>query len=220
MIKIEIKEEKSFTRQSRTTFINKAIRNKKPTEKEGYPMPRTRTAVFIEMSNINAGFRRFLSDSGTDLRTRMDINELIRQVTNGSELVSKSVYLETRPDSDQIGQAKFHNYLKGNDFRIVSKEIKTINQIDGSTKNKADFDVEITVDICASAWRRDCDEVVLCSGDSDYAYLIRMLKSFGISVTVVAFRKSLSKELREEADKLIIIEENINMDSITFLKVA
>jgi len=73
---------------------------------------------------------------------------------------------------------------------------------------KANFDVEISVDIVlslVSGWKGD---FVIFSGDSDFAYLVRILqKKFKRRVFVFSTRKFLSWELSYLADKCFFLED-------------
>lgn len=138
-------------------------------------------------------------------------------LTLGSEVVIKSVYTETRTNGEeQKKKQKFLDYLSMIGFNVVTKECKVIASAEGD-KNKANFDVEIAVDACRCIWRRDCNEIIFISGDSDFAYLLSEAKKYDIQVTVVSTKNTVSKELREEANRIILLDD-VDLKQITNLK--
>ena len=171
----------------------------------------------IEVANISGAFNSLKIDLGIEAGTKLDYQKLVSAITLGSEIVSKTAYFETRNNVDEVKQQKFIDFFKITGYAVVTKEVKMIQQADGSTKGKANFDVEMTTDICRHVWRRDCNEVIIVSGDSDFAYLIDMIKELDIKVTVVSSKGTLSKELRDRADRLILLDE-LDLKNFTYSK--
>lgn len=181
-------------------------------------MSKTRSFVAIDAANIVSGFRAIKETLKLEPNTRLDYEKLVGAVTLGAELVSKTVYVESRSASpDDYKHRTFLDFFKYNGYKVVTKEVKYFIQSDGTRKGKANFDVEIATDICRQAWRRDCDEVVLVSGDSDFAYLVDMVKELNIRVTVVSTKGTVSEELAERADRLILLD-NLDPKTFTFTK--
>ncbi len=176
-------------------------------------MPQSKSVVLIDKANIGAAFAAIIQAKKMSLtQVRLDFNKLVETVTLGSDLVEKSIYIE-KPENP--GWKKFYDYLELSGFRVVAKEIKTISLSNGSIKNKANFDVEIATDICRHAWRRDCNEVVLISGDSDFAYLIDSLKNIDIKVTIVSSKGTISRELKDRADRIILLDEDLKIEAVS-----
>lgn len=78
--------------------------------------------------------------------------------------------------------------------------------------HKSNFDVEMTTDILVELLKgKDnndhIEQVVLCSGDSDFNYLIKTLKEFNVGTVVAAAKKMLAWELKLAASQLIRIED-------------
>lgn len=164
-----------------------------------------KVAVLIDFSNISGAFEQFKRAKGMPYESRIDYTKLVSMLTLGSDVVAKSVYMELRPD--EKGQRGFIDFFRKTGFMVVTKEAKVIRQADGSTKNKANFDVEITFDACAHIWRRECSEVILMSGDSDFAYLTDKAKELDFTMTIVSSKATLSHELRMRADRLILLDD-------------
>ena len=72
---------------------------------------------------------------------------------------------------------------------------------------KADWDVGIAVD--AIRISPSVDTVVLASGDGDFLQVVEYLKNQGKRVEVIAFGKSTSINLKNEADEFIDIGKDL-----------
>src|SRR3989344_3649970 len=94
-------------------------------------------------------------------------------------------------------QIKFIKKLERLGFLVVSKEVKFIKMDDGKLLPKGNLDVELALD----AFRLLGGGVTLFffSGDSDFGYLLDLLKHRGKRVLVVSTRGHISKELLERA---------------------
>lgn len=122
-----------------------------------------------------------------------------------------------------VGHNKFLSVLKSIGFKLVTKDIKRIidtdklrrrcnkcnlineietkfkcsrcgHQNDFSLINKADVDVEISVNSTYNCTK--FDTMILFSGDSDYKYLLDFLKKKGKKIVVLSRRGHVSDELR------------------------
>ena len=97
-------------------------------------MSTTNSCVFIDTANINASFRKIKSKLGLSDKIKLDFDNLIKIITVGSNLVSKSIYVESRSSDD--GSRKFIDFLKHRGFNVITKEIKVISLDNGDKKNK------------------------------------------------------------------------------------
>ena len=71
---------------------------------------------------------------------------------------------------------------------------------------KGDWDVGIAMDIIRMS--NKIDVVVLISGDGDFKELLEHVKALGCRTEVVAFGRSASSKLKEEADLFIDMDKN------------
>lgn len=110
--------------------------------------------------------------------------------------------------------ADFLRYLDNIGINSITKPVKIIKIDDNHSLSKlhgyneiykSNCDVEIVVDILLE--RKNIDEIILFSGDSDFKYLIRKLKDLGKKVTIVSSRKTISWEVKLEASEHIYLEE-------------
>lgn len=90
------------------------------------------------------------------------------------------------------------------DFKVITKPLKIIVDESGKKTEKANFDVEITGD--SLMYPDGFDYFILFSGDSDFAYLKKLLNRQGRKIVVYSTRKTLAWELKLAA-KYFFIEE-------------
>ena len=129
---------------------------------------------------------------------RVNFGELLKIATASRELVRALAYV-VRSDTEE--ERGFFEALEKFGYELKSKDLQVFA---GGTK-KGDWDVGVTVDAIRLAPRLDA--VVIVSGDGDYEPLVEYLKSAGVIVEVVAFRRSTSSRLVEAADNFIDIDE-------------
>lgn len=87
----------------------------------------------------------------------------------------------------------------------IETRVKQLQEFYGGMK-KADWDVGIVVDAIRAS--TSADAIVLVSGDGDFIPLVEYLKNQGKRVEVIAFGRSTSSKIKEEADEFIDIESN------------
>lgn len=91
-------------------------------------------------------------------------------------------------------------------FFTRTKDIKEIDNFDEEGKflgrlNKCNFDIEMTMDMLLKI--NKYDSIFLWSGDSDFHYLLKYLKSKNKKVVTICARDFASDELRNSADLFI-----------------
>ena len=74
---------------------------------------------------------------------------------------------------------------------------------------KANFDIELAVDILTMSDRLDI--VVLLSGDGDFRRVCELVESKGVRVEVVSFAQSTAMELRAVADSYTDLGSILNV---------
>lgn len=157
------------------------------------PARKKRTGVYVDGANL-AGAARHLYKRNVDFAA---LQRLLVPAGVSSTCVAYVI------DNGAAGFDAFHKALKHAGFQVRRRTPKVLP--DGS--QKADQDVEITVDIMAA--RADYDRVVLVSGDSDFLPLVRALKKEGVRVEAAMFRQRVAQELVGEVDAFIPLGETI-----------
>jgi uncharacterized LabA/DUF88 family protein len=155
-----------------------------------------RVAVFIDAQNLYHTAKHVYNNS------KVHFGRVVEAAVAGRSLVRAIAYVISTQSGDE---QNFFEALGKLGIEIKSKELQIF--IDGS--KKADWDVAIAIDAIRIAQRVDC--VVLVSGDGDFIPLLQYLKQLGVQTEVVSFGKSISANLREEADIFMDLSEDLDM---------
>lgn len=147
-----------------------------------------RVGVFVDVSNMYHSARHLYD-------ARVNFGAILREAVGGRQLIRAIAYVV----SADIEQEKdFFKALELSGFEVKQKEL----QVFAGGAKKGDWDVGITVDAITLAQRLDV--VILVSGDGDYVPLVEYLRrNTGCKVEIIAFAKSASKKLVEEADEFV-----------------
>ncbi len=152
-----------------------------------------RVGVFVDVSNLYHSARHLYE-------ARANFGAILKEAVAGRQLIRAIAYVI----SADIEQEKdFFKALELSGFEVKQKEL----QIFAGGAKKGDWDVGITIDAVTLAQRLDA--VVLISGDGDYVPLVEYLRrNTGCKVEVIAFGKSASKRLIEEADEFVDLDKD------------
>jgi len=146
-----------------------------------------RTMVFIDAANI------FYSQQS--LGWRIDFARLSAYLK--SEVSIENICYYTGKVGKFEKQMSFLQKLESLGYKITAKEVKFIKSTEGTDIPKGNLDVELALD--AFRLKNDFDVCLLFSGDSDFAYLLDLLKQAGKRVFVFSTRGHISKELLDRA---------------------
>jgi len=156
-----------------------------------------RVGIFVDVPNvIYAAERRNIN---------IDFGRVLDYFTRGRQLVRASAYAPISDDPmAKLESQRFVHHFVGHPYRIITKPLKRF--ADGSMK--ANFDIELAIDILTMSDRLDV--VVLMSGDGDFRRLVEMISSRGVRVEVVAFGETASSELKAAADLYVDIGAHLD----------
>jgi uncharacterized LabA/DUF88 family protein len=156
-----------------------------------------RCAIFVDVPNIMYAADR--------LGVAIDFGKLRDFLARGRDLVRASAYAPISDDPQlRLETQRFVQPFVARNYRIVTKPLKRF--ADGSMK--ANFDVELAIDVLTMSDRLDV--VSLVSGDGDFRRLVELVQGKGVRVEVVAFAASTSAELRTLADGYIDLTLHLN----------
>ncbi|MEK7601285.1 MAG: NYN domain-containing protein [Patescibacteria group bacterium] len=142
-----------------------------------------KTAVFIDAANV------FYAEQ--TLGWRIDYQRLAEYLRR--ELSLAGLYYYTGIIEKNEKQRAFLKKLESFGYAVTAKEVKFIKQSGGRFTSKGSLDVELALD--AYIQLNQYKTCVLFSGDSDFAYLLDVLKQKNKHVVVVSTRGHISKEL-------------------------
>lgn len=151
-----------------------------------------RLAIFVDVPNILYG----AESSGV----RLNWGKVAEFLSHGRTLVRAIAYAPISDDPNaRIETERFVTPFLDHDYRVATKPLKRFTG--GSVK--ANFDVELAIDVLTMSDR--VDVIVLVSGDGDFRRLVEIVGARGVRVEVMAFGRSTSRDLIEVADRYIDI---------------
>ena len=157
---------------------------------------RPRVGVFVDVPNVMYAAERE--------RVKLDFRKVLDFIVRGREMVRASAYAPISDDPQaKLETQRFVEPFVDIGYRVVFKPLKRF--ADGSMK--ANFDVELAIDVLTMSDRLDI--VTLVSGDGDFRRLVELVQSKGVRVEVVAFGKSTASELRAVADEYIDFSDHL-----------
>lgn len=152
-------------------------------------MQKFKVCVFIDGSNIYFAQKK--------INTWLDWGKVKIYLEKKYDIKAIRYYLAIRKNDEKA--QSFIKKLEKIKFTIIKKPLKIITDELGKKIEKANFDVEITADIMTSL--KKIDAVVLFSGDSDFAYLTKLLNQQQKQMIVYSSKKTLSWELKLSAHR-------------------
>lgn len=159
-------------------------------ETSGMATASQRVGIFVDVPNLIYATERRKVD--------MDFGRVLEFFTRGRHLVRATAYAPITDDPQaKLESQRFAHHFIGHPYRIVTKPLKRF--ADGSMK--ANFDIELAVDILTMSERLDV--VVLMSGDGDFVRVVELVESRGVRVEVAAFAEAAANELKSVADRFI-----------------
>jgi uncharacterized LabA/DUF88 family protein len=152
-----------------------------------------RVGVFVDVSNMYHCAKHLYS-------AYVNFGQVLKDVVEQRQLIRAIAYVVK---ADLPEEKAFFEALKRAGYEVKSKDLQVFP---GGVK-KGDWDVGVTVDAVSLAQRLDV--IVLITGDGDFVPLISFLKhNKGSKVEVVAFGRSCSGKLIEEADEFLDLDKN------------
>ena len=146
-----------------------------------------RVYVFIDAANILY--------SQQTLGWRVDYQKLKKYFERECDL--KGIFFYTGNVGENHKQGLFLEKLKSFGYQVTAKEVKRIQVGRNTYEWKGNLDVELALD--AYRLMEEFDTLLLFSGDSDFSYLLDLLRQKGKKVIVASTRGHISKELLTRA---------------------
>lgn len=149
-----------------------------------------RVGVFADVQNLYYSAKNLYN-------MKTNFQEILKEAVAGRKLVRALAYVIK---ADVRDEHNFHDALNNIGFEVKSKDLQTFY---GGAK-KGDWDVGIAMDIMRLA--NKLDVIVLISGDGDFKDLLEHVKALGCTAEVIAFGRTCSSRLKDEADVFIDID--------------
>ena len=152
-----------------------------------------RIGVFVDVQNLYYSARNVY-------KSKVDFRAILKEAIKGRNLIRAIAYVIR---ADVKDEENFFDALKNLGYEVKEKDLQVFY---GGAK-KGDWDIGIAMDLIELAPK--LDTVILVSGDGDFVPLVRHLKhALGCYVEVMAFGKSSSQKLIEEADNYIDLDSD------------
>lgn len=152
-----------------------------------------RVGVLVDISNMYHSAKNLFGK-------KVNFQEILKQAVAGRKLIRATAYA-IRTETEE--ETPFFEALSQQGFEVKMKDL----QIFAGGAKKGDWDVGITIDAIKLAEKLDV--IVLVSGDGDYLPLVSYLQNNkGCLVEIMAFTKTTSARLIEEADDFIDLSKN------------
>jgi len=152
-----------------------------------------RVGVFVDVQNLYYTARNVY-------KSKVDFRAILKEAIKGRNLIRAIAYVIR---ADVKDEENFFDALKNLGYEVKEKDL----QIFYGGAKKGDWDVGIAMDMIELAPK--LDSVILVSGDGDFVPLLRHVKhALGCYVEVIAFGKSSSQKLIEEADHYVDLDSD------------
>lgn len=153
-----------------------------------------RVGVFVDIQNLYYS-AKYLYNS------KVNFKVVLRDAVRGRSLIRAIAYV-IRADIKE--EKNFFDALANIGFEVKIKDLQTFY---GGHK-KGDWDIGIAMDTIELAHK--LDTIVLVSGDGDFIPLVQHLRrAMGCRVEIMAFGRSSSSKLKEEADSFVDMDKRI-----------
>lgn len=165
--------------------------------KNGILKLKGKTIVFIDYANIKAWARE--KELAFDM-------QVLYQILKDSGVEKILFYYGTDPKNP--GSFSFLRKMREIGFEVITKPVKyfkiSLLNLLQRRINKANFDVEITLDM--ALFEKKFDIFILFSGDGDFLPVVKHLRGENKKVIVISGRKYLAGELIETANSFLTLE--------------
>ncbi|MCK5026081.1 MAG: NYN domain-containing protein, partial [Nanoarchaeota archaeon] len=146
-----------------------------------------RVGIFIDVQNMYYSAKQLYS-------SKVNFISILKEGVAGRKLIRAMAYV-IKAD---IGEEQhFFDALTKIGFDVRIKDL----QIFFGGAKKGDWDIGIAMDVIRMAGK--LDTIILVSGDGDFKEMLEYVKAVGCRAEVMAFGKTTSSKLKEEADLFI-----------------
>jgi uncharacterized LabA/DUF88 family protein len=149
-----------------------------------------RVGIFVDVQNMYYSAKNLYSK-------KVNFGKILEIGVAGRQLVRAIAYVIK---ADVEPEANFFEALQKQGYEVRMKDLQVFF---GGAK-KGDWDVGIAMDIMRTAAKLDV--VTLVSGDGDFKDLLEHVKSLGCRAEVMAFRKTASAKIVEQADRFVDLD--------------
>ncbi len=172
-------------------------------------MEKEKAVVLIDAGNVYYGWKQFCKNNQLDYK--LDYLKLINSLSKETNLL-RAYFYDGVPENIPLKKKNFLEALQKEGVQLRTKILKNRNYTCTNCKYndkriiQKGVDVSLATDILRHSWQGTCDICIVLSGDEDYKDAIECAKDKGVKVWVASFKQSLSRELRNSADRVIYLD--------------
>jgi len=156
--------------------------------KEKYKIEKALYFGGVEIHNFEYDYQKNETVPIRDLEKHL--NGLLK---NNKKLTEAEVILIGR----HIQRVRFYIKLDDFGYNLILKPVKMYDQEDGTTKRKANCDVDMAFHLMKE--KDNFDRVLILSGDGDFLPVLKYLKEIGKEVLILARGPRTAREIRQFA---------------------
>ncbi len=169
-----------------------------------------RVGVFVDVQNMYYSAKNLYG-------AKVDFGKILSNGVAGRRLIRAFAYVIK---ADVGAEKDFFDALQKIGYEVKEKDLQVF--LGGS--KKGDWDVGLCMDVVRMVPKMDA--LVLVSGDGDYTELLEYARSQGVRTEIIAFGKTCSSKLFNEADFILDMDKSpekfligkISRPKIPFLK--
>ncbi|MBD3163861.1 NYN domain-containing protein [Candidatus Woesearchaeota archaeon] len=151
-----------------------------------------RVGIFVDVQNMYYSAKHLYN-------RKVNFIEILRRALNNRQLIRAIAYVVK---TEEGVESSFFEALENIGYEV---KVKNLQVFYGGHK-KGDWDVGIAMDIMRLASKLDV--IVLVSGDGDFKDLLEHASALGCRTEVLAFGKSASGKLKDEADLFLDLDKD------------
>jgi uncharacterized LabA/DUF88 family protein len=151
-----------------------------------------RVGVFVDVQNMYYSAKQLYD-------AKVNFHEILNAGVGTRKLVRAFAYVIKADVKEEVN---FFEALEKMGYEVRMKDL----QIFLGGAKKGDWDVGMAMDMIKMAPKLDV--VILVSGDGDFRALLEYVRTMGCRTEVIAFSKSASAKLIEEADSFLDLDKN------------
>lgn len=152
-----------------------------------------KVGVFVDVANMYHSAKNLYKGA------KVDFAIILKEAVAGRRLIRAFAYVVKADIKPEKG---FFEALERLGYEVRAKEL----QIFPEGAKKGDWDVGLCMDAIRNMEKLDV--VVLVSGDGDYTDLLDYLRGRGVRTEVIAFGRTTSNKLVEEADEFLDLDRD------------
>ena len=170
-----------------------------------------RVMVFIDLRNVDSKCR-----IGPDFA--VDYYRLVLDLVGRRKLMAAYVFDSTLTINGKCNTTAFHDRLRYLGFRVITKELKRIDEKDCTGNvihtryEQKEVDVAMACEMVVHALKDNYDIAIVVSGDRDFVPAVQQIQAAGKRVMVASFSDCFSPEIKQYCDTYV------QLDDIPFIK--